>query len=237
MALSVVVFPAPFAPNNVVIEPSATASDTPFKTRMTAAGAAAAELGGMPGRALFPTSPRAAESVGAQSLAFLSSPIRPAMPYYGIPHERETAPWRLVIFLRRLASNGQCGRSPAAVLVIESGTAAREDYFMLDGTYVNSKVAIPIMIVPSGATVLKTVAMAAPATIHWDDAADPSAIWGVDQVDVEENTTTRQLSIIANVVGGGEKTDMPRIAYHITIFIQGRKYDADPQLLLELENA
>jgi len=122
-------------------------------------------------------------------------------------------------------------------VVIESGTAAREDYFMLDGTYVNSKVAIPIMIVPSGATVLKTVAMAAPATIHWDDAADPSAIWGVDQVDVEENTTTRQLSIIANVVGGGEKTDMPRIAYHITIFIQGRKYDADPQLLLELENA
>src|SRR6266699_925443 len=108
-------------------------------------------------------------------------------------------------------------------VVIESGTAAREDYFMLDGTYVNSKVAIPIMIVPSGATVLKTVAMAAPATIHWDDAADPSAIWGVDQVDVEENTTTRQLSIIANVVGGGEKTDMPRIAYHITIFIQGRK--------------
>ena len=122
-------------------------------------------------------------------------------------------------------------------VVIESGTAAREDYFMLDGTYVNSKVAIPIMIVPSGATVLKTVAMVAPATIHWDDAADPSAIWGVDQVDVEENTTTRQLSIIANVVGGGEKTDMPRIAYHITIFIQGRKYDADPQQLLELEKA
>jgi len=122
-------------------------------------------------------------------------------------------------------------------VVIESGTAVREPYFMLDGTYVGTKVAIPIMIVPSGAKVLKTVAVAAPATIHWDDAADPSAIWGVDQVDVEENMTTRQLSIIASVVGGGEKTDMPRIAYHITIFIQGRTYVADPQQLKELETA
>ena len=122
-------------------------------------------------------------------------------------------------------------------VVIESGTAAREDFFMLDGTFVHNKVVIPIMIVPSGATVLKTVAMAAPATIHWNDDADPSAIWGVDQVDVEENTTTRQLSIIANVVEGGESTDMPRIAYHIAIFIQGRKYAADPQMIAELETA
>jgi hypothetical protein len=122
-------------------------------------------------------------------------------------------------------------------VVIETGTAAREDFFMMDGTYVHNKVSIPIMTVPAGATVLKAVAIAAPATIHWDEDADPSAIWGVDQVEVEENTTTRQLSIIAEVVEGGEKTDMPRIAYHITIFIQGRKYVADPQQLLELETA
>ena len=122
-------------------------------------------------------------------------------------------------------------------VVIESGTAVREPYFQLDGAYVQSKVVIPVMIIPSEARVLKTVAMAAPSTIHWDEDADPSAIWGVEQVAVEENATTRQLSIIANVIGGGTKTDMPAIAYHITIFIQGREATADPQLLKELETA
>ena len=35
MALSVVVLPAPLAPSRVVIAPSPTSIDTPFRTRMT----------------------------------------------------------------------------------------------------------------------------------------------------------------------------------------------------------
>jgi hypothetical protein len=121
-------------------------------------------------------------------------------------------------------------------VVIEAGTVVREDFFMLDDTVQHTMLRIPIMVVPAGATVVKTVAMAAPATFAWNDSAD-SAIWGVDEVHVEEDTTTRQLFIVATIPEGGEETALPRIAYHITIFIQGRKYIADPTKLAELENA
>jgi hypothetical protein len=107
---------------------------------------------------------------------------------------------------------------------------------MLDNTVQHTMLRIPIMVVPAGAAVVKTVAMAAPATFAWNDSAD-SAIWGVDEVHVEEDTTTRQLFIVATIPEGGEETALPRIAYHITIFIQGRKYIADPTKLAELENA
>ena len=42
---------------------------------------------------------------------------------------------------------------------------------------------------------------------------------------------------MADVSEGGEETALLRIAYHITIFIQGRKYIADPTQLVELEKA
>jgi hypothetical protein len=121
-------------------------------------------------------------------------------------------------------------------VIIEAGAAAREGFGMKDDYEQQSKLPIPIMVVPPGATVVKTVAMAAPATFYWDDHAD-SAIWGVDEVHVEEDTTTRQLFLVATIAQGGERTALLRIAYHITIFIQGRKYIADPTQLQELENA
>lgn len=124
---------------------------------------------------------------------------------------------------------------PFQAIIIEAGTAVREDFIQLDGTVVRSKLLIPIIVVPPGASVVKTVAMAAPATFTWDDDAD-SAIWGVDEVHVEEDTATRQLFLVAMVAGGGTETALLRIAYHITIFIRGRKY-ADPTQLQELEKA
>src|SRR5689334_16075645 len=71
-------------------------------------------------------------------------------------------------------------------LLIESGTAVLEDYFMLDDDVQRWQVQVPILVVPSGATVVKTVAMAAPASISWDDSAD-GAVWAVDEVHVEED--------------------------------------------------
>jgi len=43
---------------------------------------------------------------------------------------------------------------------------------MFDDTIEHTKLRIPIMVLPSGANVVKTVAMAAPATIGWNDDAD-----------------------------------------------------------------
>jgi hypothetical protein len=125
-------------------------------------------------------------------------------------------------------------RTSFQAVVIEAGTAVREDFFMLDDDTQHHTLSIPIMVVPAGAVVVKTVAMAAPATIYWSDDAD-HAIWGVDSVRVEEDMSTRQLSLVADIPEGGESTNMPRICYHITIFIQGRKYIADPDSLAELE--
>ena len=122
------------------------------------------------------------------------------------------------------------------VIVIEAGTAVRDDFFMADDTVQHSKLVIPIMVLPPGANVVKTVAMAAPATIGWNDDAD-SAIWGVDEVHVEEDTSTRQLSLIASLAEGGENTAMLRIAYHITIFLQGQRFIVHPETLKELQDA
>ena len=122
------------------------------------------------------------------------------------------------------------------VIVVEAGTAVREDFIMFDDTTEHTKLVIPIMVLPPGANVVKTVAMAAPATIQWSDDAD-SAIWAVDQVDVEEDMTTRQLSLIANLAEGGEETALLRIAYHITIFLQGQRFIVHPETLQELQNA
>jgi hypothetical protein len=110
----------------------------------------------------------------------------------------------------------------------------REDFFMLDDDIQRHKLSIPILVVPAGVNLVKTVAVASPATITWDDSAD-GAIWGVDAVHVEEDTTTRQLSLVADVAEGGEETSMPRIAYHITIFLEGRKYVANPESVAELD--
>jgi hypothetical protein len=121
-------------------------------------------------------------------------------------------------------------------LVIEAGTVVREDFVILNDDLKRLKLVVPIMVVPAGATVVKTVAMASLATISWNDSAD-AAIWGVDAVEVEEDTSTRQLSLVAHIAEGGTEASLPRIAYHITIFIQGRKYIGDPSKLQELEQA
>jgi hypothetical protein len=55
-------------------------------------------------------------------------------------------------------------------------------------------------------------------------------------VHVEEDTVTRQLFLVAVIAGGGTGTALLRIAYHITIFIQGRQF-GDPAQLQELEKA
>ena len=122
------------------------------------------------------------------------------------------------------------------VIIVEAGTAVRDDFFMADDTIQHSKLVIPIMVLPPGANVVKTVAMAAPATIGWNDDAD-SAIRGVDEVHVEEDTSTRQLSLIASLAEGGEDTAMLRIAYHITIFLQGQRFIVHPETLRELQDA
>jgi hypothetical protein len=105
------------------------------------------------------------------------------------------------------------------VIIIEAGTAVRENFFLLDDSVNPTKLGIPILIVPAGATVIKTVAGASLGTIHWDSNAG-SAWWGVEQVDVEEDTTTRQLSVVASLTEGGKETSFTRIAYHITIFMR-----------------
>ena len=64
-----------------------------------------------------------------------------------------------------------------------------------------------------------------------------SANWSVDEVQVEEDLTSRQLSIIADLAEGGEKTSMPRIAYQITIFLQGQRFIVNPDALKELQDA
>ena len=122
------------------------------------------------------------------------------------------------------------------VIVLEAGTAVREDFWMFNDDIQRGKLRIPIMVLPAGASVVKTVAMAAPAAIHWDDDAD-SANWSVDEVHVEEDLTSRQLSIIADLAEGGEKTSMPRIAYQITIFLQGQRFIVNPDALKELQDA
>jgi hypothetical protein len=58
------------------------------------------------------------------------------------------------------------------VIVLEAGTAVREDFWMFNDDIQRGKLRIPIMVLPAGASVVKTVAMAAPAAIHWDDDAD-----------------------------------------------------------------
>lgn len=121
-------------------------------------------------------------------------------------------------------------------LVIEAATAVRDPLIMLDDTLVHSSLSIPIMVLPAGVNVLKTVAMVAPASIKWDDDAG-SATWAVDDVKVIENTSTRQLSLIADLGEAGKATGLERVAYHITLFIQGRKYIADPTKIEELEGA
>jgi hypothetical protein len=105
------------------------------------------------------------------------------------------------------------------VMIIEAGTAVRENFFLFDDSVTPIKLSIPIIVVPASATVIKTVAGASLGTIHWDGHAD-SAWWGVEQVDVEEDTTTRQLSLVASLTQGGTETSFTRIAYHITIFMQ-----------------
>jgi hypothetical protein len=121
-------------------------------------------------------------------------------------------------------------------LLIESGTAVLEEFFMLDDSITRWQVEVPIMVVPSGATVVKTVAMAAPASTGWSDSAD-GAVWAVDEVHVKEDTSTRQLFLVPHVAVGGEGCGMGRIAYHITVFIQGRKYIADPDAIVQLDQA
>lgn len=121
-------------------------------------------------------------------------------------------------------------------LLIESGTAVLEEFFILDDSISRWQVQVPIMVVPSGATVVKTVAMAAPASTGWSDSAD-GAVWAVDEVHVEEDTSTRQLFLVPHVAVGGEECGMGRIAYHITVFIQGRKYIANPDAIVELDQA
>ena len=105
------------------------------------------------------------------------------------------------------------------VIIIEAGTAVRENFFLFDDSVTPIKLGIPIMIVPAGATVIKTVAGASLGTIHWHHNAD-EAWWGVEQVDVEEDTVTRQLSLVASLTQAGKETSFTRIAYHITIFMQ-----------------
>ena len=54
---------------------------------------------------------------------------------------------------------------------------------------------------------------------------------------MEEDTSTRQLFLVPHVAVGGEDCGMGRIAYQITVFIQGRKYIADPASITELDRA
>jgi len=122
------------------------------------------------------------------------------------------------------------------VIVLEAGTAVREDFTMDADDLETTTFTIPIMVLPAGVSVVKAVAMAAPATIHWSDDAD-SAFWGVDEVHVEEDMTTRQLSIIASLAEGGEATSMSRIAYQITLFLQGQRLIVHPEALQELQDA
>jgi hypothetical protein len=119
-------------------------------------------------------------------------------------------------------------------VIIEAGTAVREGFVMRDDETVRRPLSIPIMVVPAGALVLKTVAVAAPATIFWNEAAD-HAVWGVDEVHVEEDTSTRQLSLVADMADGGTLTNLPRVSYHITIFLQKEEYHGNPESLIELE--
>jgi hypothetical protein len=118
---------------------------------------------------------------------------------------------------------------PIDVVVIEAGTAVRENFVISHGEDLvyRTDISIPILVVPSGATVVKTVAMAAPASISWYDDSD-GAVWAVDQVNVEvvedEDLGTRQLFLIAHMAESGIGCDLPRIAYHITIFLQGQRF-------------
>jgi hypothetical protein len=144
---------------------------------------------------------------------------------------------------RQRAVSAQAGRVVVGhslehfeAILVEAGTAVLDDYFIFDDDISRWKVAVPILVVPQGATIVKTVAMAAPAEFHWSDSSD-SAVWGVDEVHVEEDTGTRQLFLVPNVAVGGTECNMLRIAYHITIFIQGRKYIANPDNIVELDRA
>jgi hypothetical protein len=42
---------------------------------------------------------------------------------------------------------------------------------------------------------------------------------------------------VPHIAVGGEECGMGRIAYHITVFIQGRKYIANPDSIIELDGA
>jgi hypothetical protein len=66
-------------------------------------------------------------------------------------------------------------------MIIEAGTAVRENFVLLDDSVPSPpiKLGIPIMIVPASATVVKTVAGASLGTIHWHHDAG-SAWWGVE---------------------------------------------------------
>jgi hypothetical protein len=122
------------------------------------------------------------------------------------------------------------------VVLIEAGTVVLEDFFIFDDDISRWTVAVPIMVVPDGATIVKTVAMAAPAGLAWDDDAD-GAVWAVDEVHVEEDLGTRELFLKPDIAVGGTECNMGRIAYHITIFIRSRKYIANPDSIIELDTA
>jgi hypothetical protein len=121
-------------------------------------------------------------------------------------------------------------------IVFESGTAVLEPFTELNDDLTRWKIRVPIMVVPTGATVVKTVAGVALATIGWNDSADV-AVWGSDKVSVEEDTSTRDLFLVVDLAIAGQECGLGRVAYHITIFIQGRKYIADPNAIVELQKA
>ena len=121
-------------------------------------------------------------------------------------------------------------------ILIEAGTVMLDDYFIFDSDIARWALAVPIMVVPPHATIVKSVAMAAPAEFHWDDSAE-NATWAVDEVHVEEDTGTRQLFLVPNLGVGGADCNMLRIAYHITIFLQSRRYIANPDNVVELDRA
>jgi hypothetical protein len=120
-------------------------------------------------------------------------------------------------------------------VVVETGTAVREDFLLLDDHVSTTKVVIPIMRVPQGATVVRAVAMAALASIGWNSNAD-TAVWAVDKVEVDENLASRRLSVVAHVAEGGTESNLGRIAYQITLFIHKDKY-RNPLDMAELEHA
>lgn len=134
----------------------------------------------------------------------------------------------------QVVSEGQL--VPVHVVIIESGVALIEDFILIDNVLSRWDVRIPIIDLPGSVKVAKTVAAAWPASFGSSEDAEEFG-WAVDTVEVEIEPNSNLVTLVVHAAALGEDSRTLRFGYHITIFLNGERLLADPEVLNELDRA